>query len=87
VTQVNASAAGPDASIDPKVIFDFDASYKLTNGIKLGVGANNMFNIYPNKLPTAAGQRLLALQRLFALWGERRLLLRPSQHVVLIASV
>jgi len=53
VTQVNASAAGPDATIDPKVIVDLDASYKLTDGIKLGIGANNLFNIYPNKLPAS----------------------------------
>jgi iron complex outermembrane receptor protein len=55
VTQVNPSlpsATTPDATIDPKVIFDLDASYKLTSAIKLAVGANNLFNTYPNKLPT-----------------------------------
>jgi iron complex outermembrane receptor protein len=53
VTQVNASATGLDASIDPKVIVDLDASYRLTSGIKLAVGANNLFNIYPNRLPVS----------------------------------
>lgn len=53
VTQLNPSATGLDASIDPKVIFDLDASYQLSGGVKLAVGANNLFNIYPNKLPAS----------------------------------
>jgi iron complex outermembrane receptor protein len=35
------------------VIFDIDASYQLAGGVKLAVGANNLFNIYPNKLPAS----------------------------------
>jgi len=53
VTMVNASAAGPDATVDPKVIIDLDASYRITDAIKLSVGANNLFNIYPNQLPAS----------------------------------
>lgn len=53
VTQVNASAAGPDATINPKVIVDLDASYRLTSGISLSLGANNLFNIYPDRLPVS----------------------------------
>jgi outer membrane receptor protein involved in Fe transport len=37
----------------PQVIVDLDASYRLTSGIKLAVGANNLFNIYPNRLPVS----------------------------------
>lgn len=45
------STTVPDAVIDPKVIFDIEASVDLTRGVKVSVGANNLFNIYPNKLP------------------------------------
>lgn len=69
VTQVNASAAGPDARIDPKVIFDLDASYKLTSGIKVGVGANNMFNIYPNKLPASLQGNGFSLYNAYSPYG------------------
>jgi len=53
VTQTNASATGLDATIDPKVILDLDVSYKLNNGIKIALGANNLLNTYPNTLPTS----------------------------------
>ncbi|RVU03349.1 TonB-dependent receptor [Novosphingobium umbonatum] len=53
VTQVNASAAGPDATVQPKVIVDLDVGYKITDKIKFSLGANNLFNIYPDKLPVS----------------------------------
>ncbi|MCJ2182907.1 TonB-dependent receptor [Novosphingobium sp. 1949] len=52
VTAVNSSSAAYDAVIDPKVLFDLDVSYALTDQIKVAVGANNLFNTYPNELPT-----------------------------------
>lgn len=39
-----------DEVLKPKVIFDLELGYKLTKGVKLSVGANNLFNTYPNKL-------------------------------------
>ena len=39
-----------DEVVRPKVIFDLELGYKLTKGIKLSAGANNLFNIYPTKL-------------------------------------
>ncbi|KKW90019.1 TonB-dependent receptor plug domain-containing protein [Sphingobium chungbukense] len=39
-----------DEEVKPKVIFDLEMGYKLTQGVKLSVGANNLFNIYPTKL-------------------------------------
>jgi iron complex outermembrane recepter protein len=69
VTQVNASAAGPDATVDPKVIVDLDISYRLSNGIKLALGANNLFNIYPNKLPTSLQGSGFSLYNSYAPYG------------------
>ena len=42
-----------DNVVTPKVIFDLEAGYKLAKGVKLSVGANNLFNIYPSKLKPA----------------------------------
>ncbi|WP_420144713.1 TonB-dependent receptor domain-containing protein [Sphingobium sp.] len=42
-----------DNLVAPKVIIDLEAGYKLTKGVKLSVGANNLFNIYPSKLKPA----------------------------------
>jgi iron complex outermembrane receptor protein len=53
VTQVSATSAAQDATVDPKVIVDLEASYKFPGGVRLAIGANNLFNIYPNQLPTA----------------------------------
>ena len=39
-----------DEELKPKVIVDLEIGYKLTKGIKLSVGANNLLNTYPNKL-------------------------------------
>ena len=54
VTQVAAARAADgiyhDDTVAPKVLFDLELGYQLTTGIKLSAGANNLFNIYPNKL-------------------------------------
>jgi iron complex outermembrane receptor protein len=42
-----------DNEVKPKVIFDLEAGYELTKGMKLSIGANNLFNIYPSKLKPA----------------------------------
>jgi iron complex outermembrane receptor protein len=39
-----------DEEVKPKVIFDLEAGYNISEGIKISVGANNLFNIYPTKL-------------------------------------
>ncbi|KMS58513.1 TonB-dependent receptor plug domain-containing protein [Sphingobium cupriresistens] len=39
-----------DEELKPKVIVDLEIGYKLTKGVKLSVGANNLLNTYPNKL-------------------------------------
>jgi iron complex outermembrane receptor protein len=43
-----------DNVVEPKVIIDLEAGYKLTEGIKLSIGANNLFNTYPSKLKSAS---------------------------------
>lgn len=42
-----------DNMVEPKVIFDLETGYTLTKGVKLSIGANNLFNIYPSKLKPA----------------------------------
>ncbi len=69
VTQMNASATGLDASIDPKVIVDLDASYKLDNGIKIAAGANNLFNTYPNQLPASLQGNGFTLYNAYSPYG------------------
>ncbi|MFD1103348.1 TonB-dependent receptor plug domain-containing protein [Sphingobium olei] len=43
-----------DNVVDPKVILDLEAGVKLTKGVKLSVGANNLLNTYPSKLKPAS---------------------------------
>lgn len=52
VTQVSIVPANDD-TIEPKVIFDLETSYEVQDGVKLSVGANNLFNIYPTVLKPA----------------------------------
>lgn len=39
-----------DEKLKPKVIFDLELGYKISDGIKVSLGANNLLNTYPNKL-------------------------------------
>ena len=39
-----------DDTLKPKVIVDLEIGYKLTQGIKLSIGANNLLNTYPSKV-------------------------------------
>lgn len=39
-----------ETKIDATFITDLEVSYKLTNSVKLAVGANNLFNTYPDKV-------------------------------------
>ena len=54
VTQVAAAKAADgiyhDDTVAPKVLFDTEIGFKLEPGIRLAVGANNLFNIYPTVL-------------------------------------
>ncbi|MCB4860181.1 TonB-dependent receptor [Sphingobium sp. PNB] len=52
VTMAHPNTPSLDAEIDPKVIFDLELGMELRKGIKLTAGANNLFNSYPDKLPT-----------------------------------
>ncbi len=48
-----AYAGAPDATVSPKTLVDLEVGYQLTKGIKITAGANNLFDIYPNKLPAS----------------------------------
>ncbi|MEC3910824.1 TonB-dependent receptor [Sphingobium sp. CR2-8] len=39
-----------DEKLTPKTILDLELGYKLAQGVKLSVGANNLLNTYPDKL-------------------------------------
>jgi iron complex outermembrane receptor protein len=47
-------------TITVKAITDLEASYRLTQKVTLAAGANNLFNVYPNKLNPALRQSYLA---------------------------
>lgn len=46
----NCTLGYVDEGLKPKVIIDLELGYELTKGVKLSLGANNLFNTYPNKL-------------------------------------
>lgn len=52
-TDTNCTPQFVDNIVEPKVIFDLEAGYSLAKGVKLSVGANNLFNIYPSTLKPA----------------------------------
>ncbi|WP_395066507.1 TonB-dependent receptor plug domain-containing protein, partial [Flavobacterium sp.] len=41
--------AGMDNVYDPKIVTDLTLGFKVTKQLKLSVGSNNLFNIYPTK--------------------------------------
>ncbi|CAN5320093.1 TonB-dependent receptor [soil metagenome] len=47
------SAAFEKARVGNKFITDVQVDYKVTRSLKLSIGANNLFNIYPDKLPAS----------------------------------
>jgi len=53
VTQVSATGPQFDDTISPKFIVDLDLEYSLTDEARLTVGANNLFNEYPDVLMPA----------------------------------
>ncbi len=59
----------PDAPIDPKLIFDIEAGLELTEGVKVSAGANNLFNIYPNKLPVGLQGNGFSLYNQYSPYG------------------
>lgn len=40
-----------DSVFHPKWATDLDISYQLTRRVKVAVGANNLFDVYPSKVP------------------------------------
>lgn len=69
VTMVHATNPALDAVIDPKVIFDLELGMELRKGIKLTAGANNLFNVYPNKLPAVLQGNGFALYNQYSPYG------------------
>jgi iron complex outermembrane receptor protein len=74
VTMVAATRAADgifhDDTVDPKVLFDIEAGYKITPAIKISAGANNLFNIYPTVLdPVNQGAARFAYYNTYAPYG------------------
>ena len=46
----NSVAAYTVSLLNPKVITDLELSYKIVENVKASIGANNLFNKYPDKL-------------------------------------
>lgn len=42
-----------DEVFHPKWVTDLDISYKITPRVKLAIGANNLFNVFPDRVPAA----------------------------------
>ena len=62
-SQYDVNYAGQWWEIKPgaKAIVDLDLSYNLTDNVTLSVGANNLFNEYPDEQP--AGYRAIRYAR------------------------
>jgi len=58
--QVQGYAPGPYYTIDTGTAYitDLDIGYNLTDKIKVNIGGNNLFNVYPNKISPAIYQNL-----------------------------
>lgn len=49
---INGQAVETEHSVfNPKIITDFSVGYKITTNLKVVAGANNLFDIYPDKIP------------------------------------
>jgi iron complex outermembrane recepter protein len=53
VTQVAATGPQFDDTISPKVLVDLDVEYNFNDHAQLTLGANNLFDVYPNVLMPA----------------------------------
>lgn len=53
VTQVSANNPALDDTLSPKVLVDLDASLDVTDHARVTLGANNLFNTYPDVLKPA----------------------------------
>jgi iron complex outermembrane receptor protein len=68
-----------DGAYDEKIgvtgITDLDIGYKITNNLKVDVGANNLFNTFPPNTPNVAGRptdggEVYNVPYAFAAWGN-----------------
>jgi iron complex outermembrane recepter protein len=46
-------------TIEPAAITDLNVTYRITKSVKLDVGANNLFNVYPDKIDATLRQHQL----------------------------
>jgi iron complex outermembrane receptor protein len=69
VTQAAQYATAPDATVNPKTLVDAEVNFQITPKIKLTAGSNNLFNIYPDKLPTVLQSAGFSLYNPYAPYG------------------
>ncbi len=54
VSIYNASTTALDETYSPKVVTDLNLSYKITKAISIVAGANNIFDVYPDRIQHTA---------------------------------
>lgn len=69
VTQVHPTDSTLDASVAPRIIVDAEGTLTLAPGVRIAMGANNLFNAYPDKLPTALRANGFWLYNPYSPWG------------------
>jgi iron complex outermembrane receptor protein len=52
VLQPGATAAA-DLTTGNKVVFDIEARYRVLEGVQVAIGADNLFDVYPDQVPAA----------------------------------
>jgi iron complex outermembrane recepter protein len=50
VSIYNPSTTALDETYSPKVVTDLNVSYKITKAISIVAGANNIFDVYPDRI-------------------------------------
>ena len=57
----SATVAPPSQIFAAKTLFDLDVSYTIADHYTLTLGANNVFNVYPDKIKASAVNPIFAL--------------------------
>lgn len=69
VTQVHPTDPALDASVAPRIIVDVEGTLALAPGARIAMGANNLFDTYPDKLPAALRANGFWLYNSYSPWG------------------
>ncbi|MBB3981452.1 iron complex outermembrane receptor protein [Sphingobium fontiphilum] len=70
VTQVHPTDPALDAPVSPRIIVDLEGTLALAPGARISLGANNLFDTYPDKLPEALRANGFWLYNPYSPWGS-----------------